>query len=157
MTHMTTRDALLTHYRATRARLGDRRTPPRPIIPRDRIAPGEPPATIEQETKGPEKLPPLKIKAGVDVYIIPPRQSTLILQGVAERHGVTVDDLKSSNRKTNFVIARQEAYYLLKQAGYSTVQCGRFLGGRDHTTIMHGILQHEKRIKAKGEQNGSDT
>jgi hypothetical protein len=89
------------------------------------------------------------IAAGITVSKLPPRQSTLILQDVAERHGVTVDDIKSPLRTRRVVLARQEAYYLLREAGYSFPQIGRFCGGRDHSTAMHGVGMHENKLKRR--------
>jgi chromosomal replication initiation ATPase DnaA len=89
------------------------------------------------------------IAAGITVSKLPPRQSTLILQDVADRHGVTVDDIKSPLRIKRVVIARQEAYYLLREAGYSFPQVGRFCGGRDHSTVVHGVGMHENKLKGR--------
>ena len=33
--------------------------------------------------------------------------------------------------------------WLLRQAGYSYPEIGLLLGGRDHTTIMHGVAKVE--------------
>lgn len=38
--------------------------------------------------------------------------------------------------------------WALKQEGrWSLPQIGRLLGNRDHTTIIHGVRQHEKRLR----------
>jgi chromosomal replication initiation ATPase DnaA len=41
------------------------------------------------------------------------------------------------------VDARNEAAWLLRKLDWSLPAIGRFLGGKHHTTIMHGIRQHE--------------
>lgn len=109
------------------------------------IAPPEPPEP---------KLPPLRIKAGIDIVKIPPRQSTRIIEETAAKHELSVEVLKGESRKAIHIAARHEACYLLREAGYSFPQIGRFLGGRDHTTAMNGALKHEKRIKEKEAANG---
>jgi chromosomal replication initiator protein len=45
------------------------------------------------------------------------------------------------------VHARQEAMYRLRtEKNLSLSAIGRELGKRDHTTVIHGIKQHKKRI-----------
>jgi len=147
MTLLTTQATLLEHYAETRRRLGDNPTPTQPIIPRDRITAREP----DQE---PEPVKPVKparptVAAGIAIVRIPPRQSTRIIQETAEKYGLKVTDLTGQSRKPRLVAARQEACYLLRLAGYSFPQIGRFLGDRDHTTIVHGERKHKERWKIK--------
>lgn len=158
MTHTTTRDALLMHYKATRVRLGDPPRPARHIIPLERLQLKEPPqATVEPDptpTSAPVELPkegPPKVANGITITKIPPRQSRLIIETTAEKHGLTVDEIMARSRKNNIVAARHEAFYLLRQAGYSCPQIGRFFGGMDHTTALHGALKHEAKLKAESE------
>jgi chromosomal replication initiator protein len=41
--------------------------------------------------------------------------------------------------------------WLLKSmTSLSLPQIGRALGGRDHTTVMHGVRKHESRMLAAG-------
>lgn len=48
--------------------------------------------------------------------------------------------IKSSKRDASLVRARQVAMFLLRnELGLSFVEIGNLLGGRDHTTIMHGV------------------
>ena len=154
MTQSTTRATLSERYKAIRQRLGDPRTPPRPIIPRDRIRPDQvlsdqaEPIASDQVKKEIE-LP--RFKEGIEIIKIQPRQSKIILEDVAERHGLTVDELKSQSRKRRFTEARQEAFYLLRQAGYSWPQCATFCGMSDHTTAIHGASRYEAKLKARGE------
>lgn len=74
-----------------------------------------------------------------------------ILLSVAIEHGLTVADLKGSSHSRPAVIARHEACYRLYKAGLSTTQIGRALGGRDHTTALHGIRRHRERMAERGE------
>lgn len=71
----------------------------------------------------------------------------IILKEVATKHDCLVRDLKSDHRRRALVIARHEACWrLYREADLSLPRIGRFLGNRDHTTILHGIRQHEKRM-----------
>lgn len=64
---------------------------------------------------------------------------------VAIKHGLTVADLQSRRLGFRFAHPRQEAMALMRLAGKSTTQIGRFLGGRDHTTVLHGCRAHRAR------------
>jgi chromosomal replication initiation ATPase DnaA len=130
-------------------RLGDTRTPPTPVIPHERCKAPTPILMIELETVLLEPIKTVKpaVAQGITISKIPPRQSAIIMQDVAERHGLTVDDIKSPSRVHRIVVARQETYYLLREAGYSYPQIGRFCGGRDHSSALHGTLKHEVKLK----------
>lgn len=72
-----------------------------------------------------------------------------IIAEVAERHNLTPADLSGERRTRLIAAARQEAMYELRQrTRLSTPQIGRYLGGRDHTTVLYGILAHQRRIGA---------
>ena len=76
--------------------------------------------------------------------IIPPgaqREVTpeLIIQIVAEHFGLTPQDIASQKRTKEIVYPRQIAMYLCRDMLATPLQTiGSFLGGRDHTTIIHG-------------------
>ena len=62
-----------------------------------------------------------------------------ILSVVAEQYGVSTDDLLSKKRSRNVALPRQIAMYLCRNlTQLSTTNIGQFIGGRDHTTVMHG-------------------
>lgn len=76
-----------------------------------------------------------------------------IATDVARRHGITVDQLRGVRRCQALSRARQEAMHLMMQMGtVSSTQVGRFLGGRDHTTILHGVKAHARRAAESAEQ-----
>lgn len=80
-----------------------------------------------------------------------------ILQEVSIKHGVSVIDIKSKRRSQDVVPARFEACYRLKnETTMSLPAIGRYLGGRDHTTILHAIRKHAARVKAGMEHPPSD-
>ena len=63
-----------------------------------------------------------------------------ILKAVCKYYSVKAIDVKGSRRTKDIVLPRQVAMYLMKElTGLSLVAIGDLLGGRDHTTVMHGI------------------
>lgn len=62
-----------------------------------------------------------------------------ILQGVSAESGVPLEDLLGRCRLQGLVRARQVAYLLAREQGYSLPRIGRALGGRDHTTVLQGV------------------
>ena len=62
-----------------------------------------------------------------------------ILKAVCTYYAVKIPDIKGKSREKEFVVPRQVAMYLMKELTQaSLVAIGDFLGGRDHTTVMHG-------------------
>ena len=63
-----------------------------------------------------------------------------IIADFAMQKGVSVDDLTGPDRKQPIVRYRQELMLLLRQnTDLSLTQIGARLGGRDHTTVLHGL------------------
>lgn len=63
----------------------------------------------------------------------------LILDAVSNFYCVPKDKLMSSSRASEITIARQIAFYLMREmADMSTTEIGKFFN-KDHTTAMHGI------------------
>lgn len=74
-----------------------------------------------------------------------------ILKECADKHGISYDEIVSNRRQRNLVIARQEAMWRCKAETTATYpQIAMAIGHRDHTTILHGVRQHEKRMSAQG-------
>lgn len=72
-----------------------------------------------------------------------------IIAEVADTYGFSIEELKGPGRTKGISNARQHAMWMMAQQDHlSLPQIGRFLGGRDHTTILHGIRQHGARMKA---------
>ncbi len=70
-----------------------------------------------------------------------PREITpqLIIEVVAEHYNLTIDQMTSKNRSNQIARPRQIAMYLCKEMTDSPLEAiGSFLGGRDHSTIIHG-------------------
>lgn len=87
-----------------------------------------------------ERLPPS--------FTIPPADTKIggILRDIAEQYGFKVTALLGWRRPKALARARQELYWrAYDETGFSMPQIGRALN-RDHTTILYGIRQHEKRM-----------
>jgi len=62
-----------------------------------------------------------------------------VVSGVAEYYQVKISDLKGSRRLRSVALPRQIAMYLLRKELQTPLkEVGRILGGRDHSTILHG-------------------
>jgi chromosomal replication initiation ATPase DnaA len=70
-----------------------------------------------------------------------------IAKAIAKIHRVSFTDLVSQRRHQNIVHARQHAMWEIRQrTKLSLPQIGKILGDRDHSTILHGIRAHAKRM-----------
>ena len=77
---------------------------------------------------------------------IPTPTITRIIWLVAKDEGITVPALKGQSRMRDVCAARQRIFWLARAlTGLSYPQIGRFLGKRDHTTILHGVRSHAAR------------
>ena len=71
-----------------------------------------------------------------------------ILTAVCRHSGVSRRDLCAKSRKQTVVSVRQLAMYLChKYTGQSYAQIGRIIGGRDHSTVLHGCNQVARRLQ----------
>lgn len=72
-----------------------------------------------------------------------------IAESVANFYSITLDDLLKQSRRKEYVKPRQTAMYIArKELGSSYPSIGEFFGGRDHTTVMHGVEKVEKAVGA---------
>ncbi|RNF34627.1 chromosomal replication initiator protein DnaA [Paracoccus methylarcula] len=75
-----------------------------------------------------------------------------IQRKVAEHYNIRLADMMGPKRARNVARPRQIAMYLSKQlTNRSLPEIGRRFGGRDHTTIMHGVRKIEE---LAGEDSG---
>lgn len=73
-----------------------------------------------------------------------------IIKTLCNYYGLKPTQIKSSKREASLVKARQVAMYILRnELGLSFMEIGNLLGGRDHSTIMHGV----DKIEGMLEQN----
>jgi hypothetical protein len=77
--------------------------------------------------------------------IVTPSMETIAAK-VAEHHGVTVAALRGPSRRRKDAWARQEAFFLCwldrhfnGRPSRSLPAIGAYFGGRDHTTVLHGL------------------
>ncbi len=102
---------------------------------------------------------PLAIEALTDSSIGMRKATTTnmdVLEAVAGYYRIGQHDLTGRSRKREVTTPRQVAMYILREeTDASLVDIGRSLGGRDHTTILHGIekiehdLEHDVQLRAQ--------
>lgn len=73
----------------------------------------------------------------------------IICKGCGHYFSVDYDELLSKTRTSRIATARQVAFVVTKQiTGWSLPEIGRRFGGKDHTTVIHGMRKIE-RMRAK--------
>lgn len=124
---------------------------PSNVVPFDRVRPKEIPTSQPAETPEPEpvsptpieEIPAPTIKEGEELRI---RE---IQQVVAIRYRIGLEAIKSDSRSQFVILPRQIAYTLARRlTGKSLATIGRAFGGRDHTTVLHGVQRIEGRARA---------
>lgn len=75
-----------------------------------------------------------------------------ILIEVARKHSVEINDIKKvdgyASRKRRIVFARQEVFWrCCNETDKSLPYIGMFLGGFDHTTVLHGRKAYARRME----------
>lgn len=71
-----------------------------------------------------------------------------IIADMAMQNGYTVAQMVGPERKRDLAWLRQDAYREVRaKTSLSLPQIGKVFGGRDHTTILHGIRASEARQK----------
>ncbi|MGX9352568.1 chromosomal replication initiator protein DnaA [Shimia sp. W99] len=79
-----------------------------------------------------------------------------IQRKVAEHYNIRLSDMIGPKRVRTFARPRQVAMYLCKQlTSRSLPEIGRRFGGRDHTTVMHGVKRIEE-LRAQDGQMAED-
>jgi len=74
----------------------------------------------------------------------------LILEETAAYFSIPADELISKSRSRPLTHARHIAMYLTREnTGLSLVKIGDIYGGRDHTTVLHGIKKIEDEMRAR--------
>ena len=77
----------------------------------------------------------------------PGRPLHAIFVEVCDKYKVTALDMLGRRRPAYLAKPRHEFYWrAYNETASSLPEIGRFIGGRDHTTIMHGIKRHEARM-----------
>lgn len=70
-----------------------------------------------------------------------------VIKAVGEYFNQTPDDLRGKSRAREIADARHIAMYLLREDSHQrTTDIGRILGGRDHSTVIHGLRKVESAL-----------
>ena len=73
-----------------------------------------------------------------------------LIENLCTFYRIKPTQIKSPKRDASLVKARQVAMYILrKEFGLPFVEIGNMLGGRDHTTVMHGVGKVENLLLEK--------
>ena len=90
--------------------------------------------------------PVFAYRFGIGWHIPAPTETMAsIIAEVAAKYGLTVKDLRGPDQSRRVSKPRQEAMWRMVEAKRWTLnQIGNQLGGRDHSTILHGWRQVEK-------------
>lgn len=96
--------------------------------------------------------PTLELARKIVNEIARPDKKVLTVEDIVEYTAgvfhLSSDHLRAKTRKKDIVRARQVAMYLAKRlTNYSLITIGLHFGGRDHSTVIHGINTIEKLIK----------
>ncbi|GGG77673.1 hypothetical protein GCM10011415_28230 [Salipiger pallidus] len=88
---------------------------------------------------------------GTQIFPEPPDPRDDIVAVVAAHHGVSLEDMRSHSRKPALVRARHEAFWAMRQAGFSGESIGEFMR-RHFSTVMYGAAREaERRAGQEGE------
>lgn len=109
------------------------------------IKPIEVPPDSEQQQQDKaliEKISAPEVKESEELRI---RQIQKI---VAIRYRIGLEEINSDSRSQFVLLPRQIAYTIARRlTGKSLTTIGRAFGGRDHTTILHGVRKMEHRAR----------
>lgn len=82
---------------------------------------------------------------------MPPRgarpTTSEIMESVCDVYSLNITDLHSQDRHRRLARPRQVAMYLArKMTPRSSTEIGRYIGGRDHSTVLHAVAQIERLV-----------
>ncbi|HEY3291848.1 MAG TPA: chromosomal replication initiator protein DnaA [Anaerolineae bacterium] len=73
-----------------------------------------------------------------------------VIEIVSRYYSISLQEMVSASRNKELVIPRQVAMYLIRQeTDASLPEIGGLLGGRDHSTVIHGIDRVKERLEAE--------
>ncbi len=73
-----------------------------------------------------------------------------ILKTIARHYAISINDIKSKKRHKNIASIRQVTFYMMKKLSNCSLQTiGSFIGGRDHSTVIHAVTKVEKLIQGE--------
>lgn len=137
--------SLRARYDAARVNLSAKRE----IAPTTRIVrtyrtPQEPkPVEVEKVKRASPTLP---VDHDYDEpLVVFPTWKKIVLD-VCDKHKITVGQIMSNQRAKHIVAARFEAFYRLStETKFSLPKIGKLFGGKDHTTVLHGVRKYKQR------------
>ena len=93
----------------------------------------------------------MKRAKGVNPMAIPgiiPMKTTpeKIIDVVCDYFNVTIDELKTKSRKSEYVTARSVAWYIMLKETKITTERAGLIFSKDHATVLHGNRKVEQRI-----------
>jgi chromosomal replication initiator protein len=89
------------------------------------------------------------ISAGLMHFSVKNSEFDEIFEKVSKQWGADPSDIITKKRDKSIVIARQATMYIMhRYCGMSMSTIGKALGGRDHTTIVHGCQKIEALMKS---------
>lgn len=151
-----TPEALYQHYQAVAHRLQSRRY----VYPTDPVTKGYiSPAPVTNDEPKRRLLSAAEIFPTLDEYfariesgelVKSPATALRLVRLVAIKHELPVEKLLGPRRNRPIILARQEAYWwLYRKVGLSALATGKLIGNRDHTSVLQGVSQHEKKLAAQ--------
>ncbi len=101
------------------------------------------PATRQAMDSAWNALPEIAARLALEASVSPPG----LMARVCTLYGVTPEELRGPGKKYDLATARHHLMALLRQhTTLSTTAIGRFLGGRDHSTVVNGLCRHKERV-----------
>lgn len=89
-----------------------------------------------------------KVANDSGMILIEPISWRVIAAEVCKKHGISFATLISKRRPADVCAARHEFFWRCRQeTTLSLPQIAARCGGRDHTTVLHGIRAHERRVR----------
>lgn len=87
-----------------------------------------------------EFTPPPEMKRPVGI----PHFPSEIIASIAMEFHLKPEDMTSTGRQAKLMKARQTAIYVLRNRGNSYPQIGRWMGGKDHASMIHHFHKFEQ-------------
>jgi len=74
-----------------------------------------------------------------------------VITAVCQYYAVTPEDVTGPRRNRSYTVPRQMVMYLCRKlTDLSLPKIGEALGGRDHTTVLHGCSKVEEMLSQSG-------
>jgi hypothetical protein len=146
-----TAESLLDHYKRVLSRTRDKPKPPIVMISR--------PPAIPKKVVALPPIPPMKNITPDDIANTGTpnvRGARKVVAPILLRRNLVWADIIRDNRHKEFVLARREIYYALRELGWSYPAIGDFCQ-RDHTSVLYAVQKWAEHLsKTKGENHADD-